>query len=343
MTTTDTPAHFEDRLLAEILDRYDELVAPAFADAPVPVPVRRVRRVRRHRTARRAVPALVGAAATAAVAGSHGTRSRASALPAGAHPPTRIAVVHHGHHLAGPHAVLYRLASASAAVSAPSGRYVILSETDTESDEPGQVSKRTSVQDTRDGSTVTYQVPYADSHAPSTLTEGPDSKSTTAYFASLPLDPGALRSQLLTISKRQQAQTEAFFARQAKQEGLNKPGLQSQAQPQISDDDQVYEEADDMLWSPLVSPQLRAALYKVIAGCSGVSVDQDANDPSGRPAIAMTHTTTIDNTAETAVTYEDPQTGAVLAQTWKTGSDTIQAVYQPVTSSDTIPSDPYGN
>jgi hypothetical protein len=44
-----------------------------------------------------------------------------------------------------------------------------------------------------------------------------------------------------------------------------------------------------------------------------------------------------------AITYEDPTTDAVLAQIWKTGDDTITAVYQPIASTDTIPADPYSH
>jgi hypothetical protein len=261
------------------------------------------------------------------------------------HPAVRTAVTprhgHAAHH--GPHAVLYRLASESKAEPAPTGRYVVLSEIDSESDEPGQ-SKRTSVDDSQTGASVTYQIPYAGSQAPSKLTEGRDPQSTAAYYASLPTDPTALRAQLLTIAERQQAQAQAFFARQAKQEGLTGAQLQGKAvQPQISDDDLVYETADDMLWSPLVSPQLRSSLYQVLAASSGYSVDQNATDPSGRPAVAMTHTTNVSGTPETDVTYENPQTGAVLAQTWRTGATTITAVYQPVTSSDSMPADPYSS
>jgi hypothetical protein len=336
--TTDTDSRFEDRLLAQILDDYDELAAPV---APVAEPRRRRSR------ARWAAPAVAAAAAAAvvvAVADSGGSSSSATHPVVAHHPAVRIALTpgraRHGqaaHH--GPHAVLYRLASESKAEPAPTGRYVVLSEVDSESDEPGQ-SKRTSVDDSQTGASVTYQVPYAGSQAPSKLTERPDPQSTAAYYASLPTDPTALRAQLLTIAKRQQAQAQAFFARQAKAQGQPQ---KAQTSVQISDADLVYETADDMLWSPLGSPQLRSSLYQVLAASSGYTVDQNATDPSGRPAVAMTHTTSVSGTPETDVTYENPQTGAVLAQTWKTGATTITAVYQPVTSSDSMPADPYSS
>jgi hypothetical protein len=337
--TTDTDSRFEDRLLAQILDDYDELATPA---TPATDPRRRRSR------ARWAAPAFAAAAAAAAAvvvvvagSGSGGSSSSATQPVLAHHPAVRIAVTprqgHAAHH--GPHAVLYRLAAESKTEPAPTGRYVVLSEIDSESDEPGH-SKRTSVDDSQTGASVTYQIPYAGSQAPSKLTEGPDPQSTAAYYASLPTDPTALRAQLLTIARRQQAQAQAFFARQAKAQGQPQ---KAQTSVQISDDDLVYETADDMLWSPLVSPQLRSSLYQVLAASSGYSVDQNATDPSGRTAVAMTHTTSVSGTPETDVTYENPQTGAVLAQTWRTGATTITAVYQPVTSSDSMPADPYSS
>jgi len=46
--------------------------------------------------------------------------------------------------------------------------------------------------------------------------------------------------------------------------------------------------------------------------------------------------------SETDTTYEDPSTGAVLAQVWNraSGSDVITAVLQPVTSTNIAPSNP---
>jgi hypothetical protein len=353
--TTGTDSRFEDRLLAQILDDYDELATPDLPAGPTAEPRRRRSR------ARWAAPAFAAAAAAVVVAvvavlDSGGASSSTMHPVVAHHPAVRIAVAprhaRHGqaaHH--GPHAVLYRLASESRAEAAPTGRYVVFSEIDSESDEPGQ-SKRTSVDDSQTGASVTYQVPHAGSQAPSKLTEGPDPQSTAAYYASLPTDPTVLRAQLLTIAKRQQAQAQAFFARQAKEaakeQGLTPAQFQAKyraksPEPQVSDDDLVYETADDMLWSPLVSPQLRSSLYQVLAASSGFSVDQNATDPSGRAAVAMTHTTSVSGTPETDVTYENPQTGAVLAQTWKTGATTITAVYQPVTSSNSMPADPYSS
>jgi hypothetical protein len=55
----------------------------------------------------------------------------------------------------------------------------------------------------------------------------------------------------------------------------------------------------------------------------------------------MTRNVTVDGTPESDITYENPQTGAVLAQIW-IGPETITSVYQPATSSQSIPPNPYG-
>jgi len=140
--------------------------------------------------------------------------------------------------------VAYRLASASAAAPAAQGRYVVLSETDSESGQPGQ-SQRTTVIDTQTCASTTYQQPYAGSQAPAVLTEGPDQTWTEAWFAALPTDPTALRSQLLSLAKQRAAQAAATMEQQAAQAGKTLPP--NAGQPQLSDDDYVYQEADTLL------------------------------------------------------------------------------------------------
>jgi hypothetical protein len=251
-----------------------------------------------------------------------------------------------GHGLSSAQALLYKLASASAAAPALEGRYAILSEIDTETGEPGE-SKRTSVIDTQTGASTTYQAAYpADGQAPgsdytsepSTLTEGADPTSTEAWYAALSTDPTALRTQLLTIAKQQAVQAQDQMQQQAAKAGKVMP-TQVPLQPTLSDDDYVYQEADTLLWSPLVQPTLRSALYKVLAGTNEFSVNSGAVDPAGRPAIAMVRH--YNGVPEVDTTYEDPSTGAVLAQVWSENGDVITAVYQPVTSADTVPADPY--
>jgi hypothetical protein len=237
--------------------------------------------------------------------------------------------------------LLYQLASASAAVPALSGRYVVLSETDTETGLAGE-SKRTTVEDVQTGASTTYQAAFpVDGVAPSSsytsepsvLTDGVGHSSTTAaFYAGLPTDPTALRAQLLGLAEEQEAAADA--AQRAKPNAVV-------TEPTLTADDNVYQEADEMLWSPVVGPSLRSALYKVLATTPGVTVVNNATDPSGRPAIKMQRTYT--GVAATDITYEDPATGAVLAQVWSNPGDVITAVYQPITSSDTIPPDPYSS
>jgi hypothetical protein len=322
---------FEDRLLAFILDDFDHLTASPQLSDTAPSLGHRRRGAGQTRPVRRAagLAVVAGAAASAiVVAGVAGLTSHA---PTGVTPPAA------GHTPTHAQLTLYKLASASTTASALQGRYVVLAETDTESDEPGQ-SQRTTIVDTETGASTTYQQPYQGTNAPSTLTEGPDPTSTEAWYTALPTNPTALRAQLLTIAEQQATASFNELQQQAAKVGrVIPPG------PALSDDDYVYEEADDLLWSPLVQPPLRSALYKVLAGTSGVTVNPNATDPAGRPAIAMTRQ---DNgVPSSATTYEDPTSGAVLAQVWSTdsGAETITAVYQPVTSSDTIPANPYAN
>jgi hypothetical protein len=304
---------------------------------------RRGRQLRRRQASGRGLAGLGVAAAVTVVSvtagaahGGHaGGRDTQPGTPVTSHPrPT----------LTTGQMVLYRLAAASSAIPATVGRYVILSETDTETGDAG-ASERTSVVDTVTGASTTYQhVVAVDGQSPgsaytdepATLTGAPDPTATEAWFAALPIDPIALRAKLLAVAKQQAAQGEQTMQQQAAQVGKTAP---ANIQPLLSDDDYVYEEADTLLWSPLVQPVLRAALYKVLAGTSGFTVHSQATDPSGRAAIAMTRH--YNGVPDTDTTYEDPATGAVLAQVWQEGGDTIAAVYQPVTSSDTVPADPY--
>jgi hypothetical protein len=239
--------------------------------------------------------------------------------------------------------LLYRLASASAAAPQRQGRYVVLTETDTETGYAGE-SRRTTVDDAVTGASTTYQHAYplagiapSDSYAsePPVLTEGPDPTLTEASYAALPTEPTVLRASLLEMAQQQEAEAASQAAAQSKV----KPGLSPVPQPALTDDDLVYQEADEMLWSPLVSPTLRSALYRVLASAPGVTVTDDATDPNGRPAIAMQRTFT--GVPETDITYEDPATGAVLAQVWSENGGAVTAVYQPITSTDVIPTDPY--
>jgi hypothetical protein len=329
-TDTQSTDRFEERLLADILDDFADITA-------TPSPISGAGRSHHRVSARRAVSvAVTGAAAAALVVGGLVTVGSRGAVST---------ATHAGHGRTTGQTLLYRLASVSVATAPAEGRYVVLAETDTETGLAGE-SERTSVIDTQTGASTTYQraAPLDDqapdptyTDIPAVLTEGPDPTSTEAWYSALPTDPSALRAKLLAVAKQQQAQAVAETDEQAAKVGKTLPA--GDGQPMLSDDDYVYQEADTLLWSPLVQPALRSALYKVLAATSGFTITSDATDPSGRPAIAMVrHYTGV---TETDTTYEDPATGAVLAQIWQGGSDTITAVYKPVTSSDTVPVNPY--
>ena len=243
-------------------------------------------------------------------------------------------------HLSAAQSELYQLAGYSAGEPSQTGRYVVLSETDSETGSTG-TSERTSVIDTQTGASWTYQQGYSGSDIPALLTTGPDPTATEAWYSALPLDSTALRAKLLTIATQQQNQADQRMQQQVDKYGK---AFVVPDQPALTDDDLVYQEADDLLWSPQVQPDLRSALYKVLAGCSGYTVNLNATDPDGRAAIAMTRT--YNSIHETDTTYENPTTGAVLAQVWADntgGSDasTITAWYEPVTSTNTLPPNPY--
>jgi hypothetical protein len=338
------PLHgFEDRLLTTILDDFESLTA-----APARASGARRKRTSRFAPSRLALSATatVGVAAVAVavvVATGLGGASAGAGVGPVSSGGTAPAVA------SAKTLAVYKLASASAAAPVLTGRYFILNEKDDETGQTGS-SQRTSVIDAQTGASVTYQQAAAGSDIPGTLTEGSDATSTEAWYQALPTDPTALRAKLLSISEQQQQQADQTMAQQAKEALAKNPGLAGKLgsrltpkQPQISDDVQVYQEANLLLWSPLVQPELRAALYRVIANTSGYSINSNATDPSGRPAVAMTNTSTVDGTPETDVIYEDPSTGAVLAQVWTIGSETLTSVYQPVTTSNAVPSDPYGN
>jgi hypothetical protein len=129
----------------------------------------------------------------------------------------------------------------------------------------------------------------------------------------------------------------------------------------VSDDDMVFQQASDMLWNPLVSPALRAALYQVLASVPGVTVNTAAHDSAGKPSVEISR---VDNSGFPGgksdgigyATYEDAATGAVLESTvtYPPGSDMVTpqdptgtgtivdtTVYTSVTWTSTVPGNPY--
>ena len=243
-------------------------------------------------------------------------------------------------HLTAAQHELYQLSDAAAAAPAPFGRYVTLAES-----EDGGV-KRTSVLDQKTGDVYTYQ---QGAGVPAQLPVARHDSPTTAEFASWPTDPAALRAKLLAQSKQESAQAEKFFQQQLSQLPAKLRQKKAVTNPTAgeSDNDLVFEEASDTLWNPLVPPALRSALYKVLAGTPGVAVRTSTHDLSGRPATEISR---VDNPeGETTSTFENPATGAVLESLFVTLANQAKHVtasteydlYQPITSSNTLPSNPY--
>ena len=308
------------------------------------------RRTRVRHQMRLAVPALgIGVAAavvlaTGAMGGSHGSG-------------TDSQNVWTAHASPAAHDVLYRLAADSTRVAPLVGRYLSISETDTDSSLPDQgMQHRTSVEDTQNGSSITYQTQMAgsDGVTPTMLRSGSLKNVSPgpyghpeAWYQALPTDTAGLRSSLLAMAIKERQQADAYARRYVKGGFPAAPGNQ----------DLVFQEATEMLWSPLVQSTLRAALYKVIATTSGVSVNVHAIDPTGRPAIALSRRWTLGHAQYKSTDYENPSTGATLAQTEtmdlhnkelltdgrvvEIPPATMTSIYQPATSSNSIPKNPY--
>lgn len=370
------PAGVSERARSELRVAMAASGAPG-SDPEKGRPPRRSRGRRRPASAvrrRRVLAGAIGIAAGAAVVGGgvaalgpggaagHDPAARVASPPAAA--PSTAVPAPTPPPLAAP-TVMYELASASLSQTPAQDRYVVYSETDTQTDYPGEL-KRTHVVDVRTGASTNYQQAYSssgvkvpnsnyapggppttlpphptaeqqayeqawaragaatgqstDSGPPTEARTGPQLQDSRAWFDALPTDPAALRVKLLDLATKPH------------------DGISPALMPSFTSDDYIYQEANTLLWNPVVSPELRSALYKVLAGTSGYTVTR-GTDPAGRPAIVMTrHYTGI---TEVDVTYEDPGTGAVLAQVWKNPGEVITGVYQPVTYTNSIPSNPY--
>jgi hypothetical protein len=331
----------DEDILRELMHRAtDDLHAPAGVSAGI---VSRHRR--RNRNARALSVAVAGVAAGTAV----GVAAAASGV---AHPNPRTATP--AIRLTAAQQVLYRLSAAAAAVPQQAGRYVELGEV--QGNAGGGISqdfKRVSVIDGRTGDVWTYQQGRG---VPSELPVDRHGSPTAAEFASWPTAPAALRALLITQARQQQATAARDQAKMMAEKMRAEPRSArlrlrkevAAAQPKESDDDLVFLQATDWLWNPLVSPALRAALYKVLAATPGVVVKTDARDSAGRPAIEISRADSA--TSDGVATFEDRATGGVLESLFtypadkstgaagSTGSD----LYLSLTRHATLPANPYG-
>src|SRR5206468_8617560 len=76
----------------------------------------------------------------------------------------------------------------------------------------------------------------------------------------------------------------------------------------------------ELLEAPDVTPEQKAALFRVAAGIDGMQVDEQATDPIGRPAIELT----IDTEHTTQRWWFDPQSEQLLAADGNLGTIVIQ-------------------
>ena len=234
---------------------------------------------------------------------------------------------------------LYRLSSVAANAPQGQGRYVVMREIQDN-------YKRTSVIDSLTGDVWTYQ---QGAGVPAELPVARHDSPTQAQFAAMPTDPAALRALLISQYDQQQKQANAAMAAQLKQKDKI---LQRAHRPvikplRLTANDKVFEQANLLLWNPLVGPALRSAVFKVLAATPGVQVNSHARDSLGRGAVEIGWFDRV--TSVTLATFEDPATTRMLEQTdtaapaavnGHTGS-TGRDLYLSVTRARALPPNPY--
>ncbi|HUB37906.1 MAG TPA: hypothetical protein VMA72_03540 [Streptosporangiaceae bacterium] len=251
---------------------------------------------RRHRRTRALGLSVTGAAAATAIAAAVG-----SSAPAG---PGRTSgpVIK----LTAAQRTLTHLSAAAAAATAPTGRWVKMTEL------AGKQRKITII-DTRTGDVWTVQPGV---HGAPRELFSRAGLPTAAQLAAYPTSVPALRAFLIRQASRQAAETLRFFHAQAMATVRKHPGLRGKkligntSQPKETSDDTVFAQAAYTLWNPAISPALRSALLKVIAATPGVVVNSHARDGLGRSAVEISR---YDSAASyTEAVYETPDAARVL-------------------------------
>src|ERR1035441_5780273 len=148
---------------------------------------------------------------------------------------------------------LYRLSATAAGQAEAQGRYAVLSEKQ-DSD------LKTSIIDSLTGDTYAYQ--KGPSGPNGTMPVARHWSPTQAQFNDMPTDPAALRRLLIAQYDEQFNQSAAAIT------SLRKRHIPGGDQDGESDAGKVFQQASGMLWNPLVGPQLRAALFRVLATLS---------------------------------------------------------------------------
>ena len=244
---------------------------------------------------------------------------------------------------------LYHLSSLAGKQPQGRGRYAVMSTAGTD-------VKDTSVIDTRTGNMWSYQ--EGSDGTPSGKGFTPHYSPTAAQLAAMPTSLPALRAALIAQWEQQTQAT----PRPVEKTGRPVPVPSARPVPE-SKDDMVFQQATYLLWNPLVSPSLRAVLYKVLAAVPGVTVTPSAHDSTGRPAVELSRTDVggLPNgksDGKVYATYESPATGAVLESTvtYPPGSGIVTpknphgngtvvdtTVYLSLTWAGTVPANPYNS
>jgi hypothetical protein len=291
----------------------DDIAAPSHVGSSIAISHRR-RQTRRTLTSLALTGVTAGAVAVAM-------------YPRGGSAPVTAAPTPGSIHLTAAQLTLIGLSQVAAEAGSPPGRYVVMTEIQDQ-------AQRTSVIDALTGDVWTYQKGPG---IPSELPVARHDSLTEAQFAALPTDPQQLRDYLIGQFDKDQATALDEESQQLQDSGKN---AKVPAAPVFTADDKVFEQATDMLWSPMVGPQLRSALFKVLAATSQVRVDPRASDAKGRPAIKISRYNPRNKVTDT--TFESPKTSAVLQTTFSYADGTVGSdLYLSTHRTDVLPANPY--
>lgn len=342
----------DEDIVRDLLHRYTDHVQPPDSVATsiaTQVAARQQRLDRRRRVASltAAGAALAAAAGVIAVVPGHASHAPGIARPATSmpikitkQPPLKLTAEQRK---------LYKLSTVAASQPPGQGRYAVMMT-------GGGNIKDTSIIDSRTGDMWSYQ--QGTDGLPSGKGFTKHYSPTAAQFAAMPTGLTALRAALI-----------------AQWNAQNKPGPNPNQVPTepipFNDDDRLFQQATFLLWNPLVGPDLRSALYRVLATVPGVTVNSSARDANGRRAVKISRTdtsglpggtsgptayATFKSDHITYATYENPTTGTLLetAITYPPGSGEVTpqdpngtstfvdvTVYLSITWASTVPSNPY--
>ncbi|HEX4017988.1 MAG TPA: hypothetical protein VHX15_14730 [Frankiaceae bacterium] len=300
-------------------DATSGVTAPSHVGTAIASEHRR-RRTRRTLTSLALTGVTVGAVAVAAYPHGAGTGPGSAQLDPVTASPSTGAIS-----LTAAQRTLIGLSQIAARTEPATGRYVVMSELQDQ-------AQRTSVIDAITGDVWTYQ---KDPGIPSELPVARHDSLTEAQFAAIPTDARQLRTYLIAQFDRDQQLAGAAESQQLAGTG------KTPAPPLVfTADDKVFEQATDMLWNPVVGPQLRSALFKVLAATSDVQVDRAAKDAKGRPAIKVSRYNPRNKVTD--ATFENPKTSEVLQTTFSYADGTVGSdLYFSTSRSVSLPANPY--